>query len=533
MASPFASQLGSGYCPSNEEILQIKELLIEPTLRMKELDDEIAALQKAIDKLRGERDGLCTYVDAHKALISPVRRLSLDIIEQIFIACLPTHRNCAMSASEAPVLLGRICGSWRTISLSMPRLWSRLHIVQPNVKLDGTDGIRTPMDDSEKLDQRLESTKMWLGRSGQCPLSISVEGVSEPRVMHTATPSPPRSTLLLQALVPFASRWQHIHITADSSAFNAMSHLVEGDVPMLETLSIRYSQSIPHREVRWEQLGIFGGARLCSLSMPGRNFQDNLPLRWHQLTVLEIVDPYHEFYMHIERILRIISRCPELRICKLPVENAPHGGGVWLPHPAIELKLLETLELHCKSSPESLLDRLSLPELRSFSISGFSQNTPSLIPVFILWTRLETVRINSMLFNFSLLELLQNLPPTIRRLHLDDKSGTFLDDDVLAVFTPAPGGSAPCCPALEALIMDQCPLISDAAVLRFITARMNQSSLTLKRLKIHFRRLMTLDILPSLQPFIDAGLEVSLHHTMPQRVSPWQGLPDTPPSPPD
>jgi hypothetical protein len=41
--------------------------------------------------------GLGAYVDTHKALISPARRLPLDIIEEIFVACLPTHRNCVMS----------------------------------------------------------------------------------------------------------------------------------------------------------------------------------------------------------------------------------------------------------------------------------------------------------------------------------------------------------------------------------------------------------------------------------------------------
>ncbi|KAJ6544218.1 hypothetical protein B0H19DRAFT_894535, partial [Mycena capillaripes] len=123
MSSPFAPQLGTNYCPKDEEVLEIKALLVEPSLRLKRLDDEITDLQKAIDKLAEERNSLGAYVDAHKALISPVRRLPLDIIQEIFIACLPTHSNCVVSAIEAPVLLGRICSSWRAISLSTPRLW--------------------------------------------------------------------------------------------------------------------------------------------------------------------------------------------------------------------------------------------------------------------------------------------------------------------------------------------------------------------------------------------------------------------------
>ncbi|KAJ6594553.1 hypothetical protein B0H19DRAFT_900769, partial [Mycena capillaripes] len=123
MSSPFAAQLGTNYCPQDEELAQINDLLIEPCLRLKHLDDEIAVMQKAINKLNEERDALTTYVEAHRALIFPVRRLPLDIMEEIFMACLPTHRNCVMSAQEAPIILGRICSSWRTISLSTPRLW--------------------------------------------------------------------------------------------------------------------------------------------------------------------------------------------------------------------------------------------------------------------------------------------------------------------------------------------------------------------------------------------------------------------------
>ncbi|KAJ7162289.1 hypothetical protein C8R46DRAFT_1104129, partial [Mycena filopes] len=169
-SSPFAARLGTNYCPSDQEILQINSLLAEPSLRLKNLDDEIADLQKAIDKLAAERETIAAFVDAHKALISPARRLPLDIIEAIFVACLPTHRNCVMSASEAPVLLGRICSPWRTISLATPRLWSSLHITHPSTEQDSSVPASVV---AETTALRLTVAQTWLRRSGQCPLSIS------------------------------------------------------------------------------------------------------------------------------------------------------------------------------------------------------------------------------------------------------------------------------------------------------------------------------------------------------------------------
>ncbi|KAJ7161825.1 hypothetical protein C8R43DRAFT_991535 [Mycena crocata] len=129
MTSPFTHRLGTNYCPSDEEVADIQALIFESSPQLNSLTDEIAAMQRSIDKLTKERDSLAAYLEAHKALLSPIRRIPLDIIQEIFIACTPAHRNCVMSAKEAPVLLGRICSSWRCISLSTPRLWSRLHIV--------------------------------------------------------------------------------------------------------------------------------------------------------------------------------------------------------------------------------------------------------------------------------------------------------------------------------------------------------------------------------------------------------------------
>ncbi|KAJ7037447.1 hypothetical protein C8F04DRAFT_1232587 [Mycena alexandri] len=77
MISPFASKSGTNYCPSDEEVLEIQRLLVQPLSRLKAIDDKIAELQKTIEELTEERDS------------------------EIFVACLPTHRDSVMSAVEA------------------------------------------------------------------------------------------------------------------------------------------------------------------------------------------------------------------------------------------------------------------------------------------------------------------------------------------------------------------------------------------------------------------------------------------------
>ncbi|KAJ7810027.1 hypothetical protein B0H14DRAFT_2379335 [Mycena olivaceomarginata] len=98
LSSPFASRLGTNYIPPDGEVLEIQSLLVKPVSRIKRLDDQIADLQKAISELNEERSSVTDYVEAHRALIFPARRLPLDMLQEIFVACLPTHRNCVMLA---------------------------------------------------------------------------------------------------------------------------------------------------------------------------------------------------------------------------------------------------------------------------------------------------------------------------------------------------------------------------------------------------------------------------------------------------
>ncbi|KAJ6583933.1 hypothetical protein DFH09DRAFT_1308650 [Mycena vulgaris] len=112
LASPLRDKLGTNYSPLDSEICQIKQLLIHPAAEIERLDGELIA------RLRDRRLQLSAYVDAHNALISPIRRLPSDIIGEIFIACLPTDRYAVISAHEAPLLLSRVCHAWRTISMS-------------------------------------------------------------------------------------------------------------------------------------------------------------------------------------------------------------------------------------------------------------------------------------------------------------------------------------------------------------------------------------------------------------------------------
>ncbi|KAF8138040.1 hypothetical protein K438DRAFT_1947043 [Mycena galopus ATCC 62051] len=503
MASPFATRLGTNYCATDKEVVEIQDLLLDPTLRLKGIGDEIAKLQTAIDKLAEERDSLEAYVEAHKALISPVR------------------------------------SSWRTISLSTPRLWARLHVVEPH-----HDPTTTSFE--QKVAQRLEITKTWLGRAGQCPLSISLQSAPEVHVEAedgTSTITSPNGVQFLQTLISFAPRWRHINFTTPSSLLlQILSHL-DIQMPCLETVAFHTrNQYHPHSPVdllEWGPFNMLCGVQLSSVSIPGNMFiPERLPLPWNRLTTLTVGGPSWNVpqRMTSDALLCVLSRCPELRCCKLTLRDTGTETPI-LQHPIVKLPFLHTLAIHCVASAapavDGLLKRLSLPELRDFALFGSMQDSPPLVDFFAGLLCLDSVDVDFNLFSKpTFLETLNGLPSTIRRLQLNGMWGppgpACLDDDAVGVLI-SPG----VCPALQHLSITHGSPISEEAVLRFITARMLASPPMLKRVNINFNRQRMLDIMPDLQAFIGMGLDVTLTHlpTFPSsQFSPWIGLADAPPS---
>ncbi|KAJ7034024.1 hypothetical protein C8F04DRAFT_600371 [Mycena alexandri] len=557
MTSPFASKLGTNYYPLDDEVLEIRALLVEPLSRLKRLDDQIAYLQKAIDELAQERESVRTFVDSHNELISPFRRLPLDIIQEISVACLPTHRNSVMSAVEAPILLGRICSSWRAISLTTPRLWSRLHIVEPS-RLGVADAVF-----EEKLAQRVETTKTWLGRSGKCPLSISFQGCPDipvpPGAISNDVFIPNTSHLFMQAIIPFTPRWQSITLCASSMVLETLSSITEDDVPLLQKLVIsQHFGTASFLTLPPPTFALLRAPKLIDLTFGGSHANtQNLPIRWENLTHLSLMG-YSDSSLTCRLVLQLLARCSQLQSCSLYFHQ--DDNSLPLTDEAgrtIELPFLHSLDISSVGfQPNGLgnvFRRLSLVALRHLDLRGHRESgleNPSFVTDLLAFLGVslcfESLKIDTATFTTSsLTELLRGLPSSTARLHI---TGTFswrlapangilngiLYDDVITVLTPTPQNPG-ICPALQELHIARCMSLSDEALLRFIKARMTAAHPTLRKVVITFSREMQVDIAQDIQPFSDDGrLEVITTYAQPPQpravgsFSPWQGLPDAP-----
>ncbi|KAK6996978.1 hypothetical protein R3P38DRAFT_3068993, partial [Favolaschia claudopus] len=429
-----------------------------------------------------------------------------------------------MSSAEAPMLLGRVCSSWRTLSQSMPRLWCRLHIVEPELNSASTQLVR-----KQKYAQWAEAAKDWLERSGPYPLSISLTGGDEGRHAMANSQSS-GTTAILQVLIPFAHRWQDISVRASLAALECLSSISEQDVPMLTRLHIQRVPSSPV-SAQWPALQFLSGPHIAHFSLSGEHGNiPSLPMRWSQLRSLSIGS--HGRSVSNEAAVKVLSLCPRLEACELTICNR-------IPRPFIgtvlELPHLQSLTLH-DQGPHSLYNagglfsRLSLPGLLHLGVLGYAFKLNGADPLLATSPCLQSLEMNTDVFNKqTLIEILTALPPTVQRLKLTGgpalrEAECAMDDGVLARLTPTT------CPSLQELHITDCDSISDQALLEFIVDMRSLDPPTLRIVKAHFTRSRQVDIHGQIQLSMlpDAGLRIEINYEDYELLgaSPWKDLPD-------
>ena len=380
--SPYASYLHTNYPPTSSEILEIKDFLTKPLARLTSIKAEIDRLNSIVEKLYDEHSALNAEIEAHRALLSPLRQVPLDIMEEIFTHCLPTDQNAVMSTREAPLLLGRVCSEWRSITLSTPRLWASLHI--PSSTPESFIGHSALDFEIEKCCKGAEE---WIRRSGECPLSISLHTPS-PHCHSDIAAKQPFEEVSKQILLS-SKRWKNFSCRGLNDSFTHFQKIAEGDVPMLESLGIAivpgtFSQSFVTKTVM-DISGLLLAPKLRKLSLTC--FRENLlslPVRWSQLThlILDAEDSNESLrtpcLFTYSQVSKVLKNCLLLVSCSLHLGNTQHENvqtsqlnySVSPSEYAFTLPLLQKLCLVLSDkSDEVFLKYLDLPVLRHLEMS--------------------------------------------------------------------------------------------------------------------------------------------------------------------
>lgn len=483
MESPFSGMLKTNYIPLDTEVEQIRQLItgqVEMLLRLEELITHLSD-RDLIDDLTQDRDALNEYIQDHHALISGARRMPRDVVEEVFIHCLSADHNARMRSYEAPIKLGRICGSWREICLTCPRLWSSLHV----------DADSVPDD---KLQLQVEAAEIWLIRSGARLLSLSFsvrphDYRNGPLIYESET-----IQQLMHVFSACSRRWKSLDISMPMSSFSSWSpSLTTVDVPMLEVVKFRLLDPSPKFDTSMVLPMILRAQSLRIISLSGAMDQPStFAPYWGRLTTLSLLSTWGRMSsLGWQCALVVLHHASNLKKCSLQLssESSP-SLPAGLPQGVTTLLHLESFRLDALGSRQILtdfLDMLIMPSLKHLAIST-DAGALSNIPFASFLTQpdvIETMELKLHAFPPDRLMELLAFVPSLRGLCLVENVvrdyGSILNRDIIKQLTPNTSGYC-LCPRLEEVRI--CAALADnSRLFKFLKTRINSEHLGVTRLQ--------------------------------------------------
>lgn len=391
---------------------------------------------------------------------SPVNALPVELLTEIFIACLP--EDLTPNSNESPLLLCRICRTWRSIALGTPKLWCSIRLSgrhSPHVK----DIIAT-----------------WQSRSH--PLQFSIDAVLHGDGSYQAMP----------CLYSFSRLWR----TLELSKWEDVVLFIGAPISSLAALE---------RTVLWSN-----DPRIYSRLGP--DIYPLLPLPWHQLTHME-----YRTYTPADTIIAIISQCRRLvdvqfgltRARDLPLTEAI------VTAPSIQFLRV----LFSDGGISSICDQLILPNLRFLEWEFENNPVPPSFTMFLshFSFTLETLCLTRFHVPESNLIEVMALLTSLRTLSLSPSkfSRRMISDRTILAMTVLPGSNN-ILPKLENIHFGEALYVSPKGFAEMVGSRWNRGGggarepLTrrLRRVDVSFNAGMNDHVRTVIQGYRDEGLEI-------------------------
>ncbi|KAF9524746.1 hypothetical protein CPB83DRAFT_598986 [Crepidotus variabilis] len=549
--SQFSSFLQTNFVPSTLIRNEISDFLDGPERALEVLNAEVTRAEQQLADAKQKRDGLQSSIQQHRWLLTSFRRLPDDMLREIFLWCLPVNKNAALTAIEAPLLLGRVCSRWRTIVYRTPRLWASLHVPCPippsptNTSLHLTQRFRQVWDDFErKLAYHSAAVEAWLTRSGSLPLSLSFHPRESAPAQHERYVK-----IYLDIMLKFTDRWGDIQMTIPAGDHSStLALLTPQSLPQLKHVDLKFACRLPH-DKRWVSSGLLHAPNLRTIQFtffPQPISAINIA--WSNLTRLSIQDlnsPSRMKRISLKDAHHLLSHSPKLQYCFIKIIDINDSVS---PSEEISLPDLDTLVLvEAAWNIGTLFESLKLPSLRKLCYhSSFAPSTTR-SPLLTLLERSgsQLERLITDIFNFTLDDLLAAFKFTPSLTHFTNRvclpslsrdqsrlrSCLPVGPHLIRVFINllTPGYlDMDNWPQLRFVEMRDIGNILDSDVLNLIHGRMDAASIpstscmdngyaSLEHVRIWFSKEMVNDIRPSFERY--SGLKVELFYPTPRIIS--------------
>jgi hypothetical protein len=392
--------------------------------------ENLRQIEADIELLKEKRNHIQNSIDTCNAILSPVRRLPIDILREIFYHCLPTDRNPIMSATEAPMLLTRVSSLWRFIAFSSPRIWAKLHIPFPGDPTLSTcfGGLKDEMLATRQqvfakvIKHRCRVVKEWLHRSGTCPLSISLHYPTGyiptlDNAYNSREGADVATDPLFLLVLSFSRRWKQLDLTLPFSIYQKLdSHMSRDTLPILQTFRVAVAHSHDDTEptsmpelIRPPPITLIEAPNLqrLYLNSPHLNKITMFPsIVWNRLTDLCLVSPISDVDFY-----NLIQHCHKLIICEVQIEK-PWDYEQRPCHPQTDVvSPIKMFKLHDGGEPMDIFQSIYFPSLESMHyrcLPRYQEFIPDQPP--------------SLISPRSLFAIIENASSTIRNLNVDPRS---------------------------------------------------------------------------------------------------------------
>ncbi|KAK7002310.1 hypothetical protein R3P38DRAFT_3042306 [Favolaschia claudopus] len=349
---------------SNDAPLASEALVFQRAVS--DLDEHIRQLEaeiRQLDILREEkiRELAATRkrTTEHKAVLSPIRRFPVEILQQIFSQVPYSsgersvhHRGTSptrnLAAEEPPWQLGHICRRWRAIAIGFPPLWSKitLHISDSHTLNTGSP---------------FEKVETQLYRSINAPLEFTLASTTMGIISDAQIPKS------LDLVIQHCERWQTLLLDIRSSSPSVLLHhlqCIKGRVPNLRRFGYVSTARPPPNDI------LSTAPNLRSVTLAAYDNPSSVNLPWPQIT------HFHGGRSSLFSAIQILTCASNLVEC---------GLGIWpgvvhnTVYPDFVAPNLRRLSLDRDTTPLKYLTAPSLTELwipfPTFSVAVFLERS--------------------------------------------------------------------------------------------------------------------------------------------------------------
>jgi len=172
------------WCPNNTGFEPVCDFCRE----FEQLQDQINGVTQHLNRLLEKRYQLKKRITLHHRN-KIMQKIPPEVLSNIFQFFVSSDSDSEQCKPHSPLILGAICGRWRTIAWSTPRLWDSISI----------------NFNTSSLGDKLQLAREWLSRSGQLPLSISITA----GIGRDVPPLPvPLLSAMIDVINGYAHRWR-------------------------------------------------------------------------------------------------------------------------------------------------------------------------------------------------------------------------------------------------------------------------------------------------------------------------------------